>query len=111
MNKEAVTYFQERSKLNEPKDVKIARFSSKLDIIQIGAGGVAAGVGVIIGAPFLIPLGLGYVAFNGVEYVGTKAYIKYRLDHDKKKQAAAGKTLSNVIPFRQSERKSLPQAA
>lgn len=102
-------YYQQSRTNNEPKDVKIARFSSKLDVLQIGAGGVAAGVGVIVGAPFLIPLGLGYVAFNGVEYVGTKAYIKYRLDHDKKKQAAAS-TQSNVFQFRQRERVSLIQA-
>lgn len=111
MNKEAIAYYQEEPRNNEPKDVKIARFSSKLDIIQIGAGGVAAGVGALIGAPFLVPLGLGYVAFNGAEYVGTKAYIKYRMKHHKRSRAGSNQTEYKVVPFRQGYNHFLPKAA
>lgn len=86
-----------RLKAEKPKDVRLAEFTRNLDAAQ-----VAAGIALF---PFLPAIGMGLIAWNGVSFVGTEAYIKARMNSERQKSVSVLGTRSapREINFRQSE--------
>ena len=65
----------------EPLDIKVVKFSRKLDVFQIVGGAILT--------PFFPALGVGIMAWSGVTYWGAGKYIENRTNKRQRQFAMA----------------------